>query len=99
MTPSMTACPPTRAVSSPLSDLHPGERHFLGHNVTVGFTNCHAVAVRSPHHDTFHDGLSADEGGFLAAFRSPSWGAAFPRSQCHRWLYELPRSSCEEPAS
>src|ERR1039457_1359306 len=48
---------------------HPGERHFLGHNVTVGFTNRHAVAVRSPHHDTFHDGLSADEGGFLAAFQ------------------------------
>jgi hypothetical protein len=25
--------------------------------------------VGSPHHDTFHDGLSADEGGFLAVFQ------------------------------
>ena len=44
-------------------------RDMLGDDVPVGFTNRHAVAVGSSHHDTFHDGLSADEGGFLAAFQ------------------------------
>src|ERR1035441_5645890 len=48
---------------------HTGERHLLGYNVAVGFANRHAVAVGSPHHDPFHDGLSADEGSILAAFQ------------------------------